>query len=281
MRAIDVHVHVPRQPGLPPRWNTEQMQRYFRAAPRPKDATEMAARFKELDIFGVLFSVDAETVTGEPPDSNDYVASIVRQYPHQFIGFASVDPWKGKQAVQEVERSVKELGLRGLKLHPPLQAFFPNDQRFYPLYAKCSELRIPVLFHSGHSAAGSTLPGGGGIKLKYAAPIPYIDDVAADFPELTIIMAHPGWPWTQEQISVAVHKANVYIDLSGWAPQYFPEELVHNVNTRIQDKVLYGSDYPSLQPDRWLREFDAMPIRDEVRPKILLENAKKVLKLDL
>ena len=195
MRAIDMHVHVPRQPGLPEIEIEEHLRSYFRLKSAPEDADEMAATYRDLDLLGVIFSVDTETTTGEAPDSNDYVADIVRKYPEQFIGFATVDPWKGKAAVLEVERSVTELGLKGLKLHPIHQAFFPNDTRFYPLYQKCADLGAPVLLHSGFGAAGAGMPGGGGLKLKYAAPIPGIDDIAADFPDLTIIMAHPAWPW--------------------------------------------------------------------------------------
>ena len=277
MRAIDMHVHVPRQPGLPPTQTMIHLQSYFGAQDLPKDAAEMAAKYRELDIMAVIFSVDTETRTGEPPDTNDYVASIVNDYPEQFIGFASVDPWKGKAAVQELERSVKALGLKGLKLHPVSQAFFPNEPRFYPLYEKANELGVPVLFHSGFAGAGARQPGGGGLKLKYSAPIPYMDDVAADFPELTIIMAHPGWPWTEEQIAVAVHKGNVYLDLSGWSPRYVPQNLAREVNSRLQDKAMFGSDYPLIQPDRWLREMDALQLKEEVKPKVLLENARRVL----
>ena len=280
MRAIDMHVHVPRQPGLPEIAVESHLRRYFRVQSDPEDPAEMAARYKELDILGVIFSVDTESSTGEPPDSNDYVAGIVNDYPDQFIGFATVDPHKGKAAVLEVERSVTELGLRGLKLHPIHQAFFPNDPQFYPLYKMCSELKVPVLFHTGFAAAGTGMPGGGGFKLKYSAPIPCIDDVAADFPGLTVIMAHPAWPWVDEQIAVALHKPNVFVDLSGWAPRYIPEALVREGNTRLRDKVLFGSDFPYLTPDRWLREFQELEIRDEVRPKILLENARRALGLD-
>ena len=279
MRAIDMHVHVPREPGLPEVGIEADLRRYFRVASGPGDASEMGARFKELDLLGVIFSVDTETTTGERPDTNDYVAGIVKEHPDQFIGFASVDPWKGKAGVQELERSVKELGLRGLKLHPIHQSFFPNDTRFYPLYQKASELGVPVLFHSGFAGAGAGTPGGAGLKLKYSAPIPCIDDVAADFPDLTVIMAHPAWPWIDEQIAVTLHKANVFLDLSGWAPRFIPEILIREANTRLQDKVLFGSDYPYIQPDRWLREFDALEMRDGVRPKILLENARRILKL--
>ena len=279
MRAIDMHVHVPRKPGLPEMGIEAGLRSYFRLKESPGGADELAAKYKELDIFGVLFSVDAETITGDPPDTNDYVASIVQKHPEQFIGFATVDPWKGDSGVRELDRSVRELGLKGLKLHPIHQAFTPNDTSFYPLYEKCVELGVPLLLHSGFAAAGAGTPGGGGFKLKYAAPIPAIDDIAADFPGLTVVMAHPAWPWVEEQIAVALHKPNVYLDLSGWAPRFIPDALVRETNTRLRDKVLFGSDYPYLTPERWLREFEDLPIREEVRPKVLLENARRVLKL--
>lgn len=257
----------------------ESLRNYFRLNDPPELAEELYTRYSEWDILGVVFSVDAETVTGDRPDTNDYVAELVNAHPEQFIGFATVDPWKEDRAVAELERAVTQLGLKGLKLHPIHQAFFPDDTRFYPLYEKCVELGIPVLFHSGFAAAGIGMPGGGGMKLKYAAPIPHIDDIAADFPGLTVIMAHPAWPWVEEQIAVALHKPNVYIDLSGWAPRYIPQQLIHEANTRLQDKVLFGSDFPYLPPDRWLSGFDQLEIREEVRPKILLENARRVLGL--
>ncbi len=280
MKAIDMHVHVPRQPGLPGGSLEQTLRDYFRLKGEPDDAAQMAEKYTEWDLLGVLLSIDSETTTGDAPDSNDYIAGIVDRYPGRFIGFAAVDPWKGAKGLAELDRAVNDLGLRGLKLHPVHQAFYPNDRQFYPFYEKCSELGVPVLFHSGMAASGSGTPGGGGLKLKYSAPIPGIDDVAADFPELTVIMAHPAWPWVEEQIAVALHKPNVYIDLSGWSPRFIPERLIQEANTRLREKVLFGSDYPYLPPDRWLSEWDGLDIRDEVRPKILLENARKVLKLD-
>ena len=231
MRAIDMHVHVPRQEGLAEIAIESSLRRYFRLKTAPETGDELAALYAEWDVLGVIFSVDTETTTSEAPDSNDYVAQIVGSHPEQLIGFATVDPWKGDTAVEELERAVHDLGLLGLKLHPIHQAFFPNDEQFYPLYEKCQALGIPLLMHSGFAAAGVGMPGGGGFKLKYAKPIPGFDDVAADFPDLTIIMAHPAWPWIEEQIAVALHKPNVYLDLSGWAPRYIPEELVREADS--------------------------------------------------
>jgi len=192
-----MHVHVPRQEGLAEIAIESSLRRYFRLKSAPETGDELAALYAEWDILGVVFSVDTETTTGEAPDSNDYVAEIVGSHPEQFIGFATVDPWKGEAAAEELERAVKDLGLRGLKLHPIHQAFFPNDERIYPLYEKCQALGIPLLMHSGYAAAGVGMPGGGGFKLKYAKPIPGFDAVAADFPDRTIIMALPAWPWIE------------------------------------------------------------------------------------
>jgi predicted TIM-barrel fold metal-dependent hydrolase len=279
MIAIDMHVHVPRNPKFPDVEVEQSLKSYFKPTDVPKDADDMAAKYKVWDMLAVIFSVDTQTATGDVPDGNEYVANIVKKYPEQFIGFATVDPWMGKSALQELENSVKNLGLKGLKLHPTHQAFQPNDTLFYPLYDACAQLGVPVLFHSGFAACGVGMPGGGGFKLKYSAPIPGIDDIAADFPSLTIIMAHPAWPWIEEQIAVALHKPNVYLDLSGWAPRFIPQALIRETNTRLKEKVLFGSDFPYLPPDKWLREFDALEIREGIREKVLLENAKKVLKL--
>ena len=131
-----------------------------------------------------------------------------------------------------------------------------------------AEARLPVLFHTGHSGIGTGMPGGGGIRLKYGNPMP-IDDVAVDFPDLPIILAHPSFPWQDEAISMCLHKPQVYIDLSGWSPKYFSPTLVQYANTLLKHKVLFGSDYPLLTPDRWLADFQKLEIRDEVRPLIL------------
>lgn len=276
-KAIDFHIHPPHEPGRPPSIYEEQMQRYFGSELRPGSVEEMVAKYEELDIFGVLLAVDHESACGEPRMRNDYLADIVRRHPRRFAGFGIVNPWQGKLAIKEVERC-KALGLSGIKFLPMTQEFFPNEQRFYPIYEKVAELGLLVLFHTGTTAIGAGLPGGGGIHLKYSNPM-YIDDVAADFPELTIIMAHPAFPWQDEQLAILIHKPNVYMDLSGWSPKYFASNLIQYANTLLQDKMLFGSDYPGLSPERWLRDFQEAPFRAEVRPKILLENAKRLLAL--
>ena len=276
--AIDFHVHPAIQEACealagPP----EETTRFFRAPVPLVDVDETAAHYRRLGLVGVLLGTDAETTTGVPAVPNDYIAAAVRRHPDVFVGFAGVDPWKGATAVAELERAVRDLGLRGLKLHPGRQQFYPDDPRFRPLWERCVALGIPVLLHTGMMAAGAGTPGGGRLTLQYTRPIPHIDDLAADFPDLTIVAAHPSWPWQAEMLAVARHKANVYIDLSGWSPRYFPPELVHHANTLLRDRCLFGSDYPFLPPERWLADFAQAPFRDEVRPQLLYENAQRLL----
>jgi predicted TIM-barrel fold metal-dependent hydrolase len=278
-RAIDVHIHPPPPGGSA---GNAAMRQYFRSTVPHTTHEEMAAYYEEQDIFGVLLTIDNRSVSGSPPAaSNDYMAELQNRYPDRFISFGSVDPWLGAAAVKEAERCVRELGLRGFKFHASSQRFFANDQRFYPLWEKISELGVPALFHSGMTGVGAGTPGGGGIKFEYCRPIPYMDDIAADFPELSIIMAHPAFPWVPEQLAILVHKPNVVMDLSGWSPRYFDPLLIQYANTITKTKVMFGSDYQMISPERWLRDFEEAPFSDEVRPLILIENAKRVLKLDL
>lgn len=274
-RAIDMHIHPPGPHGES-LTSSETAQKYFRAGKPPESVEEMAEYYATLDIFGVVFAIDNESVSGHPPMTNDYIADIAKKYPKQFVAFGSVDPWKGRAAVREISRC-KELGMLGLKFMPNTQEFFPNDQRFYPIWEKAQELGLVVLIHSGTTGVGAGSPGGGGIKLKYSRPIPHIDDVAADFPKLSIVMAHPSWPWQEEQLAMLVHKPNVYMDLSGWSPKYFQPSLVQYANTLIQDKVLFGSDYPVVMPERWLKDFEVAGFKDDVREKILYQNASRLL----
>lgn len=259
----------------------ENTARYFGEEVIVRTEEEMAEEYRGLEVAGVLLGWDNETATGLPPVPNDWVADMVRRFPNVFpLGFAGLDPWKGKAAIRELERSVKELGLRGVKVHPVAGQFYPNDPRFYPLWEKCQELGVPLMSHSGTTGLGAGLPGAMGVKLKYGQPI-FLDDVAADFPGLTIICAHHGFPWESEAIALALHKGNVFMDLSGYAPKYFSPTLIHEINTRLQNKVVFGTDYPFMPPKRWLTEFQALEIRDGVRSKVLLENARRILGLSL
>jgi uncharacterized protein len=280
-KAIDMHVHLPTGSFLDGAIKPYKLaaEKFFRADVPVRQMSEVAELYEKLDMIGVLLAWDAETATGLPPLSNDEVADVVKAYPKQFVGFASVDPWKGRRAIEEMERAVRELGMIGAKFHPGIQAFYPHETKFYPLYEKICELQIPALFHTGTNGLGAGVPGGMGIKMDYTRPI-YLDHIAADFPELTIIGAHPAWPWHEEMLAIIGHKANVFMDLSGWSPRYIPKQILDEARTRFQDRIMFGSDYPFIMPERWLKDFDSLEgFSDEVRQKILYENAAKLLKL--
>ncbi len=280
MRAIDCHVHPATQEAIDSGGEFRRFAgRRFGVSLDPVPIAETAAKYRSLDMMAVLLAIDAETATGNPRVPNELIAEAMRAHPDVFIGFGSVDPWKGRRAMAEAVRAVEELGLRGFKFQQIQQGFYPNDPRFRPLWETLQELHVPVLFHMGLTGLGSGMAGGGGLRLDYARPIPYLDDVAAAFPELTIIGAHPAWPWHDELLAVVQHKANVFMDLSGWSPKYFPPSVVRYANGPLQDKMLYGSDYPLLSPERWLSDFDELDVKPEVRQKILLDNARRLFGL--
>jgi predicted TIM-barrel fold metal-dependent hydrolase len=242
-----------------------------------RDAASLAEYYRSRKMACVIFTVD-ETLTGTPRLSNDEVVAFAKSNPDVAIPFASINPTRGQDAVREARRLVDAGAVRGLKLHPPIQEFFPNDRIAYPLYEVFAAAKLPVIFHTGHSGIGTGMRGGGGIRLKYGNPM-HIDDVAVDFPDMPIVMAHPSFPWQDEAISICLHKPQVYIDLSGWSPKYFSPTLVQYANSLLKTKVMFGSDYPLLTPDRWLADFEKIAIKDDVRPLILKENAIRFLGL--
>jgi predicted TIM-barrel fold metal-dependent hydrolase len=280
VRAIDVHTHAEvsiagHDPM--PRELRDASKRYFRGEGSQPTAEDVAAYYRERDMACVLFTVDYESQSGRRPVSNEEIVEVAAANPDVVIPFASVDPAR-PGAAAEVRRLIADHGVRGFKFHPNMQAFYPNDAKAYPLYEAIAEAGLPALFHTGHSGIGSGLPGGGGIRLKYSNPL-HVDDVAADFPEMPIVLAHPSFPWQDEALSIAMHKPEVYIDLSGWSPKYFPPQLIQYTNTLLKRQVLFGSDYPMITPDRWLRDFERLDIHDDVRPLVLKENAARLLRL--
>jgi predicted TIM-barrel fold metal-dependent hydrolase len=276
LAAIDVHVHLEHLGESSAA--DESARQYFGDSGVTRDWNALADYYRSRKIGCVVFTVD-ETLSRRPQVSNDAVVEFAAANSDIAMAFASLNPTRGAEVVREARRLVASGGIRGLKLHPPLQEFFPNDRLAYPLYEVFAEARLPVLFHTGHSGIGTGMPGGGGIRLKYGHPMP-IDDVAVDFPDMPIILAHPSFPWQDEAISICLHKPQVYIDLSGWSPKYFSPTLVQYANSLLKHKVLFGSDYPLLTPDRWLSDFEKIGIKDEVRPLILKENAVKLFGLN-
>jgi predicted TIM-barrel fold metal-dependent hydrolase len=281
VRAIDTHVHIETDGHGNHALDAELLDAstaYFRSgAERAPTVDQIAGYYRERQLAAVVFTVDAHTATGHPALSGMDILEQAARHADVLVPFASVDPHDGADAVALL-RDLAAAGARGLKLHPSLQAFRPDDPALRPLYTTAAELGLPVVFHTGQTGIGAGLPGGRGIKLRYSDPI-LIDDVAADFPELIVILAHPSVPWQDTAISIATHKANAYVDLSGWAPRYFRPELVRAVNGPLRSKALFGSDYPLISPDRWLAEFAELDIRPEVRPLVRKDNAAALLGL--
>ena len=280
--AIDVHAHAHTSERIPddPRWQEtlEAGGRYFKEEGPQLTIPEIAAYYRERHMACVLFTVDLESTTGLTRLPNEEILDGAAANPDVIIPFASIDPARGKMGAREARHLIEEHGARGFKFHPSLQEFYPNDRKAYSLYEVIAEAGLPAIFHTGHSGIGTGMRGGGGVHLKYSNPM-YLDDVAVDFPDMPIIMAHPSFPWQDEALSVCLHKPQVYIDLSGWSPKYFPPQLIQYANTLLKHKVLFGSDYPLITPDRWLADFAKIDIRPEVRPLILKENAVRLLGL--
>jgi predicted TIM-barrel fold metal-dependent hydrolase len=281
LKAIDVHTHAEvscRQPhdDYRPEFD-EAFAKYFKSDHRPT-IPETCEYYRSLNIGLVMFTIDAEYELGRKRIPNEEVAEEAMKNNDIMIAFASIDPHKGKMGAREARRLIKDFGVKGFKFHPTVQGFHPNDTMAFPLYDEIASAGLPMLFHSGHSGFGSGVRGGGGLRLEYSNPI-HLDDVAIRYPDVPIIIAHPSWPWQDEALSVAMHKPNVYIDLSGWSPKYFPPQLVQYANTKLKDRILFGTDFPLITPERWMADFETAGFRDEVKPMILKENAARALKL--
>ena len=284
--AIDIHTHVHRSISAPGSKDDDAhlaaMAKYFKTDAVAFTVDDLAAYYRERKMAAVTFMVDNAS---QPPDpnkaTNEEIAERAAANSDVIIPFASIDPHRGAEGVADAKRLIADYGVRGFKFHPSSQAFYPNDREVaYPLYEAIAEAGLPALFHTGQTGAGAGTRGGGGIRLGFSNPI-YLDDVAVDFPDMPIIMAHPSFPWQEEALSVATHKPQVYIDLSGWSPKYFPPILVQYANTLLKDKVLFGTDFPVLTPERWMGDLEKMGgFRDEVKPGIFKDNAARLLGLE-
>jgi predicted TIM-barrel fold metal-dependent hydrolase len=203
--------------------------------------------------------------------SNEEVAAITRAHPTRFVGLASVDLHQPMNAVRELRRCVKELGFKGLRMLPWLWGLPPNDRRYYPLYAECVELGVPFCTQVGHTGPLRTSETG--------RPIPYLDDVALDFPELVVVAGHIGYPWTEEMIALARKYPNVFIDTSAYTAKRYPPELVRYVKGGGRKKVLFGSNFPMILPGTALADLGALGLEDDARAMFLTENARRVFRL--
>src|SRR5204862_6222120 len=251
----------------------DSLRRWTRQAipeePPPIDVTVAAMDAADVG-FGLL---SAWHGPGGPLIGNEEVAAWVEQHPDRFAGLAAVDLTRPMEAVRELRRCVTELGFIGLRVIPWLWEAPPTDRRYYPLFAACVELGVPFCTQVGHT--GPARPS------ETGRPIPYIDQLALDFPELVIVGGHIGYPWTEEMVAVARKHEKVYIDTSAYTSKRYPPELVRYMQTRSgRRKVMFGSNYPMIAPNVALEELDSLGLDEEIQELFLEGNARRVFGLD-
>ena len=280
MRIIDLHCYPNTEPWIRCQGPyVEALAKYWNREWSWKEEEEVVQEFTDAGVEAVLVALDLETIIDTPPCSNEYVKSMQSRHPERIIHcWGAVDPFKGEIAVQQARKAIQELGMLGFHFHPIMGHFAVNDRRLYPLFETINALKVPVMIDVGTTGMGAGMPGGMGAKIRHAHPAA-IDELAADFPELTIIAAHPGWPWVDEMTAVALHKGNVFWEKSGWAPKYFPSQLKVDIRGRLQDKVMFGSDYPSIPYPRLFKEWNELGYADELMEKIFHGNAERLLGL--
>jgi hypothetical protein len=277
MRAIDVHVH-PSTRGL----DTHACQ-YFRRdlADIPHTGSAFADYFVQQDVKALLIGWHPTTVKAGAPNSNDHVSELASKYPGAFAGvLASLDTSAPdlNAVARYAEVLARDPTVKGFKFHPPDQGFYPSDRRYYDIWETLQAGAKPAMFHVGFTVLGANTEGGSGIALDYGRPI-HLDTMARDFPRMKIVAAHPGWPWEQELIGVVTHKKNVYVDTSGYLAEQLPEIFRKAIAGRLQDKALFGTDFPYVDLVQALNSFDKIGLRDSVKEKILVTNATTLFNL--
>lgn len=271
MVAVDIHVH-PSTRGLDCDACT-----YFRRDLQeiPNTEEKFAELFIKQQVKALLIGWHPSTVKEGTRNSNDYVIDLAAKYPEAFAGvLASLDIGSGSLAelVKQADVLSKNPNVKGFKFHPPDQNFYPNDRKYYELWEHLEAGKKPVMFHTGFTVLGAEQDGGKGIALDCGRPI-HLDTLARDFPRLQIIAAHPGWPWQEELIGVATHKKNIYVDTSGYLAEQLPELFQKAIRGRLQEKALFGTDFPYVDVEKALNSFEKLGLKDPVKEKILLSNA--------
>ena len=272
MRAIDVHVH-PSTRGL-----DRDAYAYFKRDLNelPKTEKDFAALYTKHHVKALLIGWHPSTVREGPRVTNEYAIDLVAKYPDAFAGvLASLDMGDENShgRLRRAAELLKHPLVKGFKFHPPDEAFYPNDRKYYGLWEVLEAGKKPVMFHTGFTVLGAGADGGKGIALDYGRPI-HLDTLARDFPRMRIIAAHPGWPWQEELIGVATHKKNVYVDTSGYLAEQLPEIFPKAIRGRLQDKALFGTDFPYVDLEKALNSFDKLGMKDAAKEKILYLNAQ-------
>jgi hypothetical protein len=278
MRAIDVHVH-PSTRGL----DTHACA-YFRQdlSQVPQTAQGFADLYRQEDVKALLIGWHPSTVRDGARNSNDHVIELQSNHPEAFAGvLASLDTAAEdlRAIARYADELVKNPKVVGFKFHPPDQGFYPSDKKYYDIWEVLQAGGKPVMFHIGFTVLGANTEGGSGIGLDYGRPI-HLDTLAKNFPRMKILAAHPGWPWVEETIGVVTHKKNVYVDTSGYLAEQLPELFQKAIGSRLQDKALFGTDFPYVDLAKALASFDKMGFKDAVKEKLLVDNARRLFELE-
>lgn len=277
MRAIDVHVH-PSTRGL----DTHACSYFRRNLDEvPRTAETFADLYIKQDVKALLIGWHPSTVKEGTRNTNDHVIELATRFPNAFAGIlASLDI--NEEDITKVARYAQELvrnpKVVSFKFHPPDQSFYPSERKFYAIWEVLQAGGKPVMFHVGFTVLGANTDGGSGIALDYGRPI-HLDTLARDFPRMKIVAAHPGWPWEQELIGVVTHKKNVFVDTSGYLAEQLPEIFLKAIGGRLQDKALFGTDFPYVDLEKALASFAKVNLKPPIREKILMANAKALFNL--
>lgn len=278
--SIDVHIHP---------WTREFMREngpimkacdFFKldVSKLPRTTQQVLDEMEEAGVErGVILGQDAHATRNLAFKNytlrNDELAALASRSRDKLVAYAGVDPNAGRAAVRELKRAVKDLGMRGLKIHSSANSVYPNDRELmFPIYEFCQEAGVPILFHTGTTGLGDC-------EVKYSKP-EFLDEVCQAFPDLRVVMAHFGWPWPDVTVAIALRNPHVYIDVSGWKPRYLPQGLLPYLNGILSDRFLFGTDYPMLRQKDWLDDFESglkPKLKPGVAEKLLSRNAKALL----
>jgi predicted TIM-barrel fold metal-dependent hydrolase len=256
---------------------------YFKrdVAELPQTEQAFAALYLQQEARGLLIGWHPSTVREGIRNDNDYVLGLAETYPDAFAGVLASLEMRGKDSAGRLARGAELAAnslVKGFKFHPPDQGFYPNDPKHYELWEMIAASEKPVMFHTGFTVLGADCDGGGGIGLDYGRPI-HLDSLARDFPRMKIIAAHPGWPWQEELLGVVTHKKNIVVDTSGYLAEQLPELFQKAIRGRLQDKALFGTDFPYVDLEKALNSLDKLGLKDSVKEKIVLANARRVFRL--
>lgn len=283
MKAIDLHSHYSTRKGFLFQTPEEIVlqEKTFKCRVVYRTEAEMAQDFRDAGVKSFIdfgFTMRENTTMEALIDLHNYAGQMIATYPDAFLGaWIAMDPRHGPKGIQEFERCLRDLKMTGLEMNPAMLNLAPTDKVYYPYYDLCVQLKAPVLMAVGYTVEGAGLPGGAGHVLEYNHPR-YVDEIAAKFPKLTIIAGRQAWPWVSEMIAVLLHKPNVWNELHGWSPKYFDAELKREISHRLQDRFMFGADYPLLKLDRLFADWEAEGYKTEVMEKVYYRNAQRLFR---